>query len=139
MDEKEQQRRSREECYRRIREGKAGNLGEDTEDAKTVEPRKPEVFNRTLPKGKEMGVLQAAQKIAGVGINTPEVFAEALEDKFDGKLRPFTQSIWALISAVDATAAQNPNPDWAAVYAEIERRVVAESTAKFRAQDHPGC
>ena len=81
-----------------------------------TEDESAEQFNKPLPRENRPKYLAGAESLADAGMNTPEALANALEVKFDGRLRPYSQSIWGFIAGFDETAAQTPAPDWEEIY-----------------------
>jgi hypothetical protein len=75
-------------------------------------------FTRAIPTEKIGALIGVAQKYIAEGVNTPEAFAARVAAIADGKLVPFSQSLWGAFIIVDPTV--NSSPEWAGIYESLK-------------------
>lgn len=72
----------------------------------------------SLPKERRAAFFNLADSMEGEGITTPEKVAQFLEETFDGKMRKYSQALWATMEASGAVTPQRP--DWPAIYLALK-------------------
>lgn len=75
-------------------------------------------FHKIFPEEKRESLIDAAKALADAGINEPVEFAALLDERFNGRFKSYTQSLWNLIIPFDQTgvACKTPAPDWESIY-----------------------
>lgn len=74
---------------------------------------------KPLPRATRAKFIAVVEKLEDDGVNTPEKVAALLEEIGGSRLRPYTQSIWDVMTAGGAVA--RGEHDWNAVYASLAK------------------
>ena len=78
-----------------------------------------ESFTKTIPQDRFMKLMDAAQTWFAEGVTSPEAVAAKMDSLVpDGRLRPFSQSLWFALKAVGAEGVAEPN--WKGIYQPAE-------------------
>jgi hypothetical protein len=64
--------------------------------------------------------ITAAQALIKAGIDTPEKLAETLDERYQGKARPFSQGLWDMMGVVNPK--MRATHDWPAIYGAIDKK-----------------
>jgi hypothetical protein len=77
------------------------------------------IEQKELPEDKTDAFLKIARALVKQGVDTPEALAQVLEQKFQGKARPYSEALWDAFGMVKKSL--RGTHDWSAIYSEIDQ------------------
>jgi hypothetical protein len=85
----------------------------------------PDAFTQPIPQDRQAILISTVGKYIAAGVNTPEGLAERLRGTLEGKLVPFSQSLWGLFKSSGVAGPWEPN--WAGIYASLNQDATNEN------------